>query len=63
VKLTGKAKKYQVMLKELLDRPITRETGWVFVLKIAAAGLSFLVAVVLVRILGAEGYGIIYSTF
>jgi len=58
VKLTGQAKKYRVILKELLDRPITRETGWVFVLKIAAAGLSFMVAVVLARILGAEGYGI-----
>ena len=44
--------------KYLLNSQLAKETSWSFLLKISHAGFSFLVTVLLARILGAEGYGI-----
>lgn len=41
-----------------LTSQIARDGLWSFVLKVVSTTLSFLVAVVLARVLGAEGYGI-----
>ena len=49
--------------KYLLNSQLAKETSWSFLLKTSHAGFSFLVTVLLARILGAEGYGIYAYTY
>ncbi|MFO7971299.1 MAG: DUF368 domain-containing protein, partial [Desulfobacterales bacterium] len=50
-------------LAQRLDRlgwgtPVAKDAAWSLILKIIYTGISFLIAVALARLLGAEGYGI-----
>lgn len=45
------------LLTLLRNSKLVRDTGWSFLIRVAAAGLGFLATVLLARMLGAEGYG------
>ena len=50
-------------IKRLLGSTLAKETGISLFLKISQAFFSFMTTVLLARILGAEGYGILSSIY
>jgi O-antigen/teichoic acid export membrane protein len=52
-----------IPLANLFHSRIAWDTGWSFVIKTSSIGLQFLTAVLLARMLGAEGYGIYAYAF
>jgi O-antigen/teichoic acid export membrane protein len=50
-------------LSKLFRSRIAWDTGWSFVIKTSSVGFGFFTAVLLARMLGAEGYGIYAYAF
>ena len=50
-------------IKRLLGSTLAKETGISLFLKVSQAFFSFMTTVLLARILGAEGYGILSSIY
>ena len=48
----------EALRTRLLRSQLAHDTGWSFILRVAATGLAFLSAVLLARLLDADGYGV-----